>query len=87
MKKLGYVESADSVPWRDAFPDMADEKLSGVSLKGARIKEGITQKQLAEMTGIKQHHISDMENYKRSIGKKIAKKFSVILNVSYKIFL
>ena len=87
LKKLGYVESIESLPWREAFPDMADEKLPGVSLKGARTKEGITQKQLAEMTGIKQHHISEMENHKRSIGKKVAKKFSEVLNVSYKIFL
>jgi len=56
-------------------------------LKGARFKEGITQKQLAEMTGVKQHHISEIENHKRSIEKKIARKFSEALNVSYKIFL
>ena len=87
LKKLGYVESTDSVPWREAFPDMADENLPGISLKGARVKEGITQKQLAEMTGIKQHHISEMENHKRSIGKKVAKKLADVLNVSYKIFL
>ena len=87
LKKLGYVESVDLVPWRDAFPDVTDDKLPGVSLKGARVKESITQKQLAEMTGVKQHHISEMENHKRSIGKKIAKKFAEVLNVSYKIFL
>jgi len=66
---------------------VTDDTLPGVTLKGARVKEGITQKQLAEMTGIKQHHISEMENHKRPIGKKIAKKFSESLNVSYKIFL
>ena len=87
LKKLGYVESAESVPWKEAFPDMVDENLPGISLKGARVKEGITQKQLAEMTGVKQHHISEMENHKRSIGKKVAKKFAEVLNVSYKIFL
>lgn len=87
LKKLGYVESVELVPWLDAFPDMTDDKLPGVSLKGTRVKEGITQKQLAEMTGIKQHHISEMENHKRSIGKKLARKFAEVLNVSYKIFL
>ena len=87
LKKLGYVETADSVPWRDAFPDLTDNKLPGVSLKGARVKEGITQNQLAEMTGVKQHHISEMENHKRSIGKKNAKKFAEVLNMNYKVFL
>jgi DNA-binding XRE family transcriptional regulator len=87
LKKLGYVETADSVPWREVFPDLIDEKLPGVSLRGARTKEGITQKQLAKMTGVRQNHISEMENHKRSIGKKNAKKFAAFLNMSYKVFL
>jgi ribosome-binding protein aMBF1 (putative translation factor) len=87
LKKLGFVESTDSVPWREAFPDMTDDQLPGTSLKGARAKEGITQKQLSEMTGIKQHHISEMENHKRSIGKKNAMKFARALDISYKVFL
>lgn len=87
LKKLGYIEKTDSVPWRKAFPGLTDEKLPGVSLKGARGKEGITQQQLAEMTGIKQHHISEMENHKRTIGKKNAMKFAKALNVNYKVFL
>ena len=87
LKKLGYIETTESVPWRDAFTDLTDEQLPGVSLKGARIKEGITQKQLAEMTGVKQHHISEMENHKRTIGKKNAKKFADVLKISYKVFL
>jgi hypothetical protein len=54
LKKLGFVESTGSVPWREAFPDLTDDQLPGTSLKGARAKEGLTQKQLAELTGIKQ---------------------------------
>jgi hypothetical protein len=41
-----------------------------ISLGGARLQEGINQKQLAEVTDIKQHHISEMENHNRSIGRK-----------------
>jgi plasmid maintenance system antidote protein VapI len=66
---------------------LTDEQLPGVSLKGARVKEGITQKQLAEMTGIRQHHISEMENHKRPIGKKNALKFAKALGTNYKVFL
>jgi ribosome-binding protein aMBF1 (putative translation factor) len=87
LKKLGFVESTDSVPWREAFPDLTDDQLPGNSLKGARVKEGIAQKQLAELTGIKQHHISEMENHKRSIGKKNAMEFAKALDISYKVFL
>jgi DNA-binding XRE family transcriptional regulator len=87
LKRLGYIETIDSVPWRDAFPDVTDEQLPGISLKGARLKEGMTQKKLAEMTGIKQHHISEMENHKRSIGKKNAVRLAEALNIGYKVFL
>lgn len=87
LKKLGFVETTDSVPWREAFSELTDEQLPGISLKGARTKEGITQKQLAEMTGVRQHHISEMENHKRPIGKKNAIKFAKALKISHKVFL
>lgn len=59
----------------------------GVSIRGARGKEGLTQKQLAELTGIAQHHISEMENGKRPIGKETAKKLAAALNIDYRVFL
>lgn len=59
----------------------------GVSIRGARGKEGLTQKQLAELTGIAQHHISEMENGKRPIGKETARKLSAALNIDYRVFL
>jgi plasmid maintenance system antidote protein VapI len=39
------------------------------------------------MTGIRQHHISEMENHKRPIGKKNALKFAKALGTNYKVFL
>jgi ribosome-binding protein aMBF1 (putative translation factor) len=59
----------------------------GVSIRGGRGKEGLTQKQLAELTGLAQHHISEMENGKRPIGKETAKKLAAALNIDYRIFL
>jgi DNA-binding XRE family transcriptional regulator len=59
----------------------------GVSIRGARGKEGLTQKQLADLTGIAQHHISEMENGKRPIGKETAKKLAGALNIDYRVFL
>ena len=59
----------------------------GVSIRGGRGKEGLTQKQLAELTGIAQHHISEMENGKRPIGKETAKKLASALNMDYRVFL
>ena len=87
LESLGFVNVLDSVPWRDLFPEYSDEDLPGVCLAGSRMKEGLTQKQLSELTGISQGHISEMENGKRVIGKKRAKNLAKALNVGYKIFL
>jgi hypothetical protein len=91
-KELGIFDASegdgeDSIPWREAFPEITEENLPGTCLRGARYKEGITQRQLSEMTGIAQRHISEMENAKRPIGKKNAKLFAKVLNSSYKLFL
>ncbi|MEI6702096.1 MAG: helix-turn-helix transcriptional regulator, partial [Deltaproteobacteria bacterium] len=59
----------------------------GVCIRGGRGKEGLTQKQLADRIGIAQHHISEMENGKRTIGKEMAKKLAEVLNVDYRVFL
>ena len=87
LKSLGFVNVSESVPWRDLFPEYSDEDLPGVCLAGSRVKEGLTQKQLSELTGIPQSHISEMENGKRPIGKKRAKILAKALKVGYKIFL
>ncbi|MBU2431625.1 MAG: helix-turn-helix transcriptional regulator [Proteobacteria bacterium] len=56
-------------------------------MAGGRHKEGITQVNLSELTGIPQRHISEMERGKRPIGKKNAKLFATVLKVDYRVFL
>jgi DNA-binding XRE family transcriptional regulator len=87
LKPLGFVDTSDSVPWREAYPEYTDGDLPGVCLRGARYREGITQKQLADMIGIPQRHISMMENGKRPIGKEMAKRLGKALSISYKVIL
>jgi len=87
LRPLGFVDASDRVPWRDLFPEYTDEELPGVCLSGSRLKEGMTQKELSELTGIPQSHISEMENGRRQIGKKRAKVLAKALNVGYKVFL
>ena len=87
LKPLGFVDASDRIPWRDLFPEYKDEELPGVCLSGSRLKEGLTQKELSELTGIPQSHISEMENGRRKIGKKRAKLLAKALNVGYKVFL
>ncbi len=87
LKPLGFVDMSDSVPWRDAYPECNEAELIGKALAGARYREGLTQTRLAELTGVPQRHISEMENGKRPIGKEMAKRLGKALNISYKVFL
>ena len=68
-------------------PEIADATLPGVCLRGARAREGMTQKQLSEKTGVPMRHLSEMENGKRPIGKAMAKRLGEALGVGYKVFL
>ena len=80
MKDMGFEPMRDSVPWRDVLP-YSNEELPGVILSGARYREGLTQAQLAEKTGIPRRHISEMENARRPIGKQSARKLAEALNI------
>jgi predicted transcriptional regulator len=85
--EMRITRKKDSIPWREAFPEVTDETLPGICLRGAREKEGLTQTELSRKTGIPQRHISEMENGKRPIGKKNARIYSKALNMRWKIFL
>ena len=67
----------------EVFPDSHPGKI----LRGLRTRENITQAQLAQKSGLKPHHISEMEHGKRSIGKDVARRLAKLFNVSYKVFL
>ena len=87
LKHLGFIDSRESVSWREAFPEYETDEFPGMILSGARLRAEFTQGRLSEMTGIPQSHISEMENGKRSIGKKHARLFAKALGCGYKIFL
>ena len=72
----------------EAFADLY-EKYSkiGTTLRGCRFRDGLTQKQLAEKLGIHQVHVSQMENGKRVIGKKMAQKLAKLFQTNYRLFL
>jgi transcriptional regulator with XRE-family HTH domain len=84
---MGFVDPEDSIPWRKAFPEYRDEDLPGISLLGARTKEGMTQIRLSELTGIPQRHLSMMGHGKRPIGKKNARLLGKVLKVDYRVYL
>lgn len=59
---------------------------SAVHLKGVRIREHLTQIQLAEQTGIAQRHINEMETGKQDFGKENAGKLAAALNADCRFF-
>jgi len=86
-KSLGVRDASESVTIDEAFTGYGENPL-GMALREARSREGLTQRQLAEMTGMPQRHISEMESGKRPIGKERARKLAEALQVSdYRIFL
>ncbi|MCK9378276.1 MAG: helix-turn-helix domain-containing protein [Syntrophobacterales bacterium] len=73
----------ESVPLKQVFPDL----LQGSAIRGLRLREGLTQEQLARLLGVKRTNLSEMENGKRPIGKNMAKRLAQVLKTDYKVFL
>ncbi len=78
MPKTEELVSSSAV-----FPNRSPATL----LRGIRNREGLTQQQLSAMCGIARHHISEMENGKRAVGKRNAEKLGESLNVDPRLFL
>jgi DNA-binding XRE family transcriptional regulator len=60
---------------------------AGALLKGVRAREDMGQLKFAEAIGVTQSNLSKMENGKRAIGKKIAKRIEKAFDVDYRYFL
>jgi len=90
IEKDIIAEKKDNVmvDWRSAFTDLIDKfSEAGAALRGLRLRDGLTQKELAEKVGIAQANLSKMEHGKRLIGKAAAKKFASFFHTDYRIFL
>ena len=79
------IEQGDSVSWREVAGRRGN--IPAAVLRGARSKAELSQIKLAELTGIPQRHISEMENSKRTIGKENARKLAAVLETDYRVFL
>ena len=66
-----------------------DKKYSrpGACLKGARLKEGLTQGELAKRIGMLKSAVLAMEHGKLPITKSVAELLSKVLHEDYKVFL
>jgi len=81
---LSEYEEDDFIDWRIVAKDnLVKHKKAGVVLRGARYREEMTQKELSKLSGVSQENISRIENGKRVIGEKLAKKLAKPLKINY----
>ncbi len=57
---------------------------SGYYLRLFRQRADLTQEELGSRTDILQHHLSEIENNKRALGKSNARKLAEILDCDYR---
>lgn len=86
--KKATAEKEKTVAAEKVLPELADDALRPATmLRGARYKADMTQKELADVLGIRQHHLSEMENAKRPIGKQMAKRLAEVFKSDYRLFI
>jgi len=66
----------------ETFPDAHPGKV----VRGFRVKEDITQDELAKRLGIAQTRVSEIESGKRPISRNMAKRLGEAFNISPKAF-
>lgn len=87
LRSQGYTIADDDRERNAPSEEVLGEITPGRLLRGARHREGMTQQALADAVDCKKHHISEMENGKRPIGKQNARKLGKALNVDPRRFL
>lgn len=75
-------KNGDTIPIEesDFWKEMQTNRIGNL-LEAARLKAGMTQKQVADASGIKQNMISDYESGKRRLTRKMAQKIAPIIGV------
>ncbi len=66
----------------EVFPDAHAGKI----VRGLRVKEDITQEELAKRLGIAQTRVSEIESGKRPVSRNMAKRLAETFNVSPRMF-
>lgn len=85
---LNKYSESNSVDWTVVAKESIEKHgQAGMVLRGARFRENLSQKELAKLSGISQENISRIENGKRSIGEKVAKKLAKPLKINFKLLL
>ena len=81
IEKLGgRIQIEDEEEETIVVPPMTDNERPGKMLKGLRLREELTQAQLAKAIGVPQSHISAYEKNARPIPKEKAVKLAEVLH-------
>jgi plasmid maintenance system antidote protein VapI len=88
LRSLQSHDETVLVPSDEVFKNI-DEKYGkvGATIRGCRVRDGLTQKELARKLKIHQVHISQIEHGKRVVGKQMAHKLAKVFNTDYRLFL
>lgn len=79
-------EDDEPVAWDVLAKERIEKyKKAGLVLRGMRYRENLSQKELAKRSGVSQNEISKIENGKRTVGIKVAKKLAKALNIDYRL--
>lgn len=83
--KVRYVndQGEELFTFEEVFPDTHPGKI----MRGFRVREELTQEELAERLGIAQTRVSEIENGKRAISRNMAKRLAEVFNTSPRAFL
>lgn len=77
-------ENDEPVAWEVLAKERIEKhKKAGLVLRGMRYREGLSQKALAKRSKVSQNEISKIENGKRAVGDKVAKRLADALNIDY----
>lgn len=95
-KKLrqSNVPHTEITPWDEAIPwevlaktRIEKYKKAGLVLRGARLRENMSQIELVKKSKVHQNEISKIENGKRTVGEKVAKRLAKVLHFDYMLLL
>lgn len=93
LKEIEIHEN-EIIPWKETTPwellakdRIEKHKKAGLVLRGARFRENLSQVKLATISGVSQNEISKIENGKRGVGEKVAKKLAKHLKINYLLLL
>lgn len=89
---LDQHQEKERIPAAVVYTDMKKRhgkhyQTPGYYLRLYRLRAELTQVELADKLGMRQHHLSEMEHNKRPIGKAAAQKLARVLKCDYHRFL